>query len=86
MFYTKPQEWRPAPMRSPVLGQTAQPQTLDQMMGGPKLALTMDLAAVGVGGIILYTYLKGEQRPFVGFWVVATTAALVKAFHDISRL
>jgi hypothetical protein len=62
------------------------PLTLDQAMGGPKLALAIDVAAVGVGGIILYNYLKGEHRPFVGLWVVATTAALVKTFHDIGRI
>lgn len=87
MLHAQMPGWRPAP-RSSVMAQASgqAPSSFGQVINAPELALATDLAAVGVGGLILYSYFRGTHQPFIGFWVAATTAAIIKAFHDIGRL
>lgn len=87
MLHSQMPGWRPAP-RSFVMAQASgqAPSSFDQMISAPELALATDIAAAGVGGLILYSYFRGKHQPLVGLWVVVTTAAIVKAFHDFGRL
>jgi hypothetical protein len=79
--------WSPAPqvLRPAMLAQAAPPPSgMAAWLASPGVAITTDLAAVGIGGLLSYSFLRGGSN-WSKAWLIMTTVAFVKLWHDVSR-
>lgn len=87
-----PISWRAAPYAPPKtpfapqrLGQS-QASVANAFMDSPGLAFGVDIVAAAGSGYLAYGFSKLGNSTWSTVWLVAATAAAVKALHDLSRL